>query len=156
MKNILHIYCDLDGVLVDFNKGYYDLTGYDMNGQYRTDSNFYEPINNAGYSFWINLDWKKDGKELWNYIEKYTPILLSAPTKKNDSRVGKMDWVKRELPGTKLILRSSGNKKEFASPTSILIDDLSSNIEQWINAGGIGILHTSTESSIKKLKKLDL
>lgn len=150
------VFCDLDGVLVDFIKGYYDLTGYDMTGQHRTDPNFYEPINAAGYSFWINLEWMKDGKKLWKYIEKYDPMLLSAPTKKDDSRVGKMDWVKRELPSTKLILRSPGNKKEFASSTSILIDDLSSNVEQWIEAGGIGILHVSTETTIQELKKLGL
>lgn len=150
------VFCDMDGVLVDFIKGYYDLTGYDMTGQHRTDPNFYEPINDAGYNFWINLEWTKDGKKLWKYIEKYDPTLLSAPTKKDDSRVGKMDWVKRELPSTKLILRSPGNKKEFASPVSILIDDLSSNVEQWIEAGGIGILHTSTETTIQELKKLGM
>lgn len=154
--NKYKVYCDMDGVLVDFIKGYYDLTGYDMTGQHRTDSSFYDPINKAGYDFWINLEWKKDGKKLWNYIEKYTPVLLSAPTKKDDSRVGKVDWVKRELPGTKLILRSPANKKEFASPDSILIDDLSSNVDQWIEAGGIGILHTSTETTITELKKLGL
>lgn len=154
--NKYKVFCDMDGVLVDFIKGYYDLTGYDMTGQHRTDPNFYEPINNAGYEFWINLEWTKDGKKLWNYIEKYDPILLSAPTRKDESRVGKVDWVKRELPKTKLILRSPGNKKDFATPTSILIDDLSSNVDQWIEAGGIGILHTSTETTIQELKKLGL
>jgi len=156
MKNTLRIFCDLDGVLVDFNKGYYDLTGDDISGQHRTDNGFYEPINKAGYNFWINLQWTKDGKKLWNYIKKYDPELLSSPTKKDESIIGKIDWVKRELPGVHLILRSSKNKKDFAKKDTILIDDRPENIEQWINHGGIGILHSSTENTIKDLQKLNL
>ena len=44
----------------------------------------------------------------------------------------------------------------MASPNAILIDDRKDNIEQWIEAGGIGIHHTSTNSTIKKLQKLGL
>ena len=150
------IYCDLDGVLVDFNKGYLKLTGIDISDKYRSDPSFWKPIDNAGYDYWINLEWMKDGKELWSYIEKYNPTLLSAPSNKNESRVGKHDWVKRELPGVKLILRSAKNKKEFAEKNSILIDDRPENVEQWIEAGGIGIHHINTEKTIKELKKLGL
>jgi len=35
-----------------------------------------------------------------------------------------------------------------------LIDDLPRNIDPWIEAGGIGILHKNTEDTIKKLKKI--
>jgi hypothetical protein len=37
-----------------------------------------------------------------------------------------------------------------------LIDDRKDNIQQWIDSGGIGILHTSTASTIKQLEKLGL
>ncbi len=73
-----------------------------------------------------------------------------------DRRQGKRVWVKRELPGTKLILRYASQKQEYASPTSILIDDRQKNIDQWEAAGGIGILHTSTANTIEQLKKLGL
>ena len=36
----------------------------------------------------------------------------------------------------------------------ILIDDRKDNIERWEAAGGIGILHTTTENTIACLKKL--
>ena len=81
-----HIYCDMDGVLVDFNKGYFELTGHKLDGIYRTDTNFWDPINQAGYDFWINLDWMPDGKELWSYIKKYKPELLSAPSRHPSSK----------------------------------------------------------------------
>lgn len=156
MKNTLSLYVDLDGVLTDFNKGYRDLTGIDITGQFHDSPSFWDPINNAGYDFWVNLEWTEDGKKLWNYIKKYNPEILSSPSKQEDSRVGKHDWVKKHLPDVHLILRSSSNKKEFATPTSILIDDREPNIEQWKEAGGIGILHTSADETIKELKKLSL
>ena len=146
----------MDGVLVDFIRGYYELTGRDITGAYHTDKKFWEPIDKAGYQFWVNLNWTSDGKELWDYIKKYNPELLSSPSIQNDSRVGKHNWVKKELPGVHLILRSADKKSEFAAPDSILIDDRPSNVEQWISAGGIGILHTSAKDTIEQLKKLKL
>ena len=150
------IYCDMDGVLVDFDKGYKKLTGRDISGQFFSDTNFWDPINEAGYDFWINLDWMSDGKRLWRYIEKYSPELLSAPSRQNDSRVGKHDWVNRELPGVHLILRSAKHKKDFAGPKKILIDDRIDNIQGWRESGGIGIHHVNTKHTIDQLKVLGL
>jgi len=156
MNKKYKLFVDMDGVLVDFDKGYEKLTGINMRGKFVNDESFWNPINNAGYDFWINLEWMKDGKELWSYVEKYKPELLSAPSRQDDSRVGKHDWVKRELPGVHLILRTAKNKKEFAAPDSILIDDRKENIESWIEHNGIGIHHISTKNTIKELKKLGL
>jgi len=156
MKQKYKIYCDLDGVITDFVKGYYDLTGKDISGSFYDDPKFWHPINKAGYKFWINLNWTEDGKKLWKYIKKYNPEILSAPSRENDSRIGKHDWVQRELPGTHLILRSAEHKSEFAKPNSILIDDLLKNIENWRDAGGIAIHHISADNTIKELQKLSL
>jgi hypothetical protein len=146
----------MDGVLVDFDKGYKQLTGEDLSGEHRNDTNFWNPINKAGYDFWINLEWMGDGKRLWKYIEKYKPKLLSAPSREEVSRVAKHDWVNKELHGVHLILRSAKHKKDFATPTSILIDDRLDNIQDWRDAGGIGIHHVSTKHTIDQLKVLDL
>ena len=150
------IYCDMDGVLVDFDKGYLKLTGQELGREHRTDTDFWDPINKAGYDFWINLDWMTDGKRLWRYIEKHKPQLLSAPSRQEDSRVAKLDWVYKELPGVNLILRSAKHKKDFAGPNCILIDDRIDNIQGWRDAGGIGIHHISTKNTIDQLKVLDL
>jgi 5'(3')-deoxyribonucleotidase len=146
----------MDGVLVDFNKGYKELTGVDLGSEHRNDDHFWDPINEKGYDFWINLGWMPDGKRLWNYIKKYNPELLSAPSRQPESRVAKHDWVKRELPDVHLILRSAKHKKDFATPTSILIDDRIDNVQGWREAGGIAIHHVSTKHTIDQLKVLDL
>jgi hypothetical protein len=141
------IYCDMDGVLVDFDKGYKELTGKEASFDIPTEK-FWEPLSKAGAAFWIKLKWMPDGKQLWSYIKPYNPDLLSAPSKEESSKIGKFVWVKREMPGTKLILRQAEHKQEFATPNSILIDDRADNIQRWKDAGGIGIHHTSAADTI--------
>ena len=141
----------MDGVLVDFDKGYRELTGVDIKGEFYTDTHFWDPINKAGKPFWVNLEWTNDGKRLWNYIKKHKPKLLSAPSRQDDSRVGKHEWVERELPGVPLLLRTAKHKKDFAAPKSILIDDRMDNIQGWRDAGGIGIHHKDYGNTIMLL-----
>ena len=149
------IYCDMDGVLVDFDKGYKDLTGTEAS--FSTDpKEFWAPIHKMGAAFWIKLKWMPDGKQLWSYIDKYNPKLLSAPSRDESSKIGKFVWVKRNMPGTKLILRAAEQKQQFAKPNAILIDDRVDNIQRWKDAGGIGIHHTSTADTIKQLQELGL
>lgn len=151
------LYCDMDGVLTDFNDAYYKLTGIKIKGNKNSSPSFWEKIDKGGLKFWVEMPWKKDGKKLWNYIKEYKPTILSSPSKKNESRVGKIEWVERELGKEyKIILRSSSHKKDLADSKSILIDDREDNIEGWIEKGGIGILHTSTKKTIEELKKLGI
>lgn len=150
------IYCDMDGVLADFERGYEELTGIDLKGEFKKGDDFWDPISEKGVGFWAGLKWMPDGQELWDYLKPYKPDLLSAPSREDSSRIGKHVWVKHKLPGTKLILRYAKQKQELATPESILIDDRQPNIDQWIAAGGIGILHTSTENTIKQLQNLGL
>ena len=111
------IYCDMDGVLVDFDEGY----------------------------------------KVWEYIKKYNPNILSAPSSNPSSEEGKLEWISKNLTNVKEIyLVPASQKQEFAKPKAILIDDRTSNIEQWRAKGGIGILHTSANETIKQLKELGL
>jgi hypothetical protein len=102
------------------------------------------------------MDWMPDGETYWKYIKKYNPILLSAPSREESSKLGKRLWVKKNLPGTKLMLAYAKDKQKEAAPNHILIDDRKSNIDEWRANGGIGILHTSAASTIKQLQDLGL
>ena len=152
------IYCDMDGVLVDFEKGYYDLTGTSTKQFPKGDNSFWQPISDAGAEFWATLPWMPDGKELWNYIKKYKPNILSSPSQDPSSKVGKEAWVKMHLKSdyNKLYLYSRANKQLFSEPNRILIDDMKQTIDEWNAKGGIGIFHTSAANTIKELKKLGL
>jgi cytidyltransferase-like protein len=156
-KNEYKIYCDMDGVIVDFEDGYEKLTGKNIKGNHvKGDGDFWQPITDAGANFWINLDWMPDGEQLWKYIKNYSPSILSAPSREKSSRVGKEIWVRNNIPGTELILKPAPEKQELAEPNAILIDDRKDNIQQWKDAGGIGILHTSANNTIKQLQELGL
>jgi hypothetical protein len=154
------IYSDMDGVLSDFDKRFMEFSDGIPPGQYeqrKGKEEFWKLIDDTiGVPFWAGMDWMSDGKEYWNYIEKYNPIILSAPSRKEESKYGKRIWKKRNMPNNKMILVPAWKKKEYANPTSILIDDRADNINQWEAAGGIGILHTDAASTIAKLKKLGL
>jgi len=171
------IYCDLDGVLVDFNKGYKDLTGKDTKNADRQGSEYFwglyrDSLKEKGMSekdYFENLPWESDGKELWDYIEKYNPFILTAPSvnrdvpkeirykmEGNQSMQGKAEWVKRLNNVKKTLYKSSKFKHQFAGRNRILIDDRKDTIDRWNNAGGIGILHTDTKNTINQLQDLGL
>lgn len=150
------VYCDMDGVLTDFKEACFITTGIKLTEHTDLDQSAWDEIEEAGLEFWENMSWEKDGKELWSYIKKHKPVILSSPAKFDESRIGKMNWVERELKHDRVVLRSSKKKKDLATPESVLIDDRVDNIAGWKEEGGIGILHKNTKETIKQLKKLNL
>ena len=160
------IYCDMDGVLVDFDEGYKELTGIETKSpKVQTPSAFWNTFRRGlenkkmnEKDFWANLKWiTKEGNKLWEYIKKYNPNILSAPSSNPSSEEGKLEWINKNLTNVKeIFLVPANEKQEFAKPKAILIDDRTSNIEQWRAKGGIGILHTSANETIKQLKELGL
>jgi hypothetical protein len=158
------IFCDMDGVLVDFDKGYEDLTGLHTKHADVQDSNdFWNKFkssltekNMEEYDYWANLEWMSDGQELWNYIKQYNPYVLTAPSRDPGSKLGKKEWVLRLDNMKNIYFRAAQNKSDFSGRNRILIDDRADTIEKWNKAGGIGILHTSTQDTIEQLKKLGL
>ena len=153
------IYCDMDGVLVDFVKGYKKLTGIDTTNYVNSTPEFWQPVDEQGPSYWANLDWTRDGQQLWSYIKKYKPNILSSPSRSMTSKVGKQAWVQIHIPKSQykeLFLYPRHEKQLFDGENKILIDDLVKTIDEWNAKGGTGILHTSAANTILQLKKLGL
>ena len=153
------LYCDMDGVLCDFEarfKQYSDgLTVNEYRDKYGINE-FWKLVNDEGVGFWVGIPWMPDGKELYDYIKPNLYSLLSAPSSENSSRLGKRLWVKNKIPGTKLILASAKNKPNYSEEGAILIDDRADTIREWDLQGGIGILHKNANDTIQQLKKLGL
>lgn len=100
-----------------------------------------------------------DADQLWNYVKPYKPSILTAtgkPFGPNSRQKGL--WVKNNLIGYKDVnmVVGSREKAKYAWPDAILIDDRLKSIIPWREKGGIGILHTSAEDTIRQLKKLGL
>jgi len=171
------IFCDLDGVLVDFDYGYEELTGVKTHHADRQGSQHFwdlyrNSIKEKGISekdYWENLPWMPDGKKLWDYISKYNPYVLTAPSvnhdipkperykiSHNESMQGKTIWVNRLNNMKKIYFAASSFKQQYSGKNKILIDDRQPTIDAWNAKGGIGIFHTSTENTIKQLQELGL
>lgn len=161
------IFCDMDGCLCDFEARFEHFTGLPPDeyraeiakkyGNNKVDEIFWNLIDKQiGVRFWRGIPWMPQGKQLWDYIKPYNPILLSSPSWDDSSRIGKSLWVKDHIPGTKLIFRQAKNKSDFAEPNAILIDDREDTIMNWKTKNGIGILFKNTDQTINELKKLGL
>lgn len=101
------------------------------------------------------------GEELWKGIKKYNPTILSSTGSKNaaDARETKRKQVKDYLtptPPIKFVISGKDKGIEYANENSILIDDSQTNIDSWVNNGGIGIKHSSdnVKKTIDRLKEL--
>ena len=118
--------------------------------------NFLFRLMSNNRQFWMNLKWMPKGKELWNYIEKYDPIILSKPTDLQ-SVIGKKKWVKDNIGLPKERVQIRYDKTPYAQHNGkigILIDDFESNTTKFNDAGGLTILYTDPHDAIKELKSL--
>lgn len=154
------IYCDMDGVLCDFEKRFDHFTGMhpqEYEKKFGTPA-FWELIDNKiGVRFWVGMDWMPEGKRLWNFISPYKPDLLTSPSRNDTSRLGKNLWVKNNLnPKPKTIFAFSADKQRYSREGAILIDDKKSNINEWASKGGIAIRckDGNVDHVIEKLQEL--
>jgi len=157
----MKLYCDLDGVLCDFNGRFEEYIGVHPEKyleKYNIRS-FWKEIEKHGVEWWSDMNWTKDGEELWKFIINNfddVEILTGSPwgVVGQNAHKGKEKWVKRELGNYFVNHKSSSKKWEFANQNRILVDDTVNVIDKWINKGnGIGILHVNAEETIKNLEK---
>ena len=160
------VYVDMDGVVADFDQRFLDLSGMmprEYEAKYGRDA-FWEFIDEGEnkLKFWIGIPQMSDAQSLMDYVSQYDYEMLTSPSIKQQSLMGKGLWIKNHTnkglfkSKPKVNYRFAKNKVEFAAPNHILIDDKASTIDSWNAAGGIGILHTSAANTISQLKKLGL
>jgi len=157
------IYCDMDGVLADFKTAAVRVTGMSINRWMNIPSskNKWAPII-KDKNFWYNLPWMPGGKQLWSYISKHDPHILSAYVEESfdpNCIPGKRAWLRKNVGmqnPQKVNLVKRREKKLFAKRgnPAILIDDYEKNIRDFTMSGGIGIHHTNTSKTIQQLKRL--
>lgn len=155
----------MDGVLSDFSKGVEKYFPDAFKERDYIPSEELWPllstkIDPVGLIFY-ELDFMPDARELWQHIDLYNPEILSATggSTPYGGDLYKKRWISENLCSiTKVNIVDSSEDKGalFAKPNRILIDDSPRAIEPWIKAGGIGILHTSAEDTIKQLKAIGL
>ena len=159
------IFVDMDGVVADFDQRFIDLSGMlpkEYENKYGKNA-FWDFIDEKNkLKFWIGIPQMSDAQSLMDYVSQYDYEMLTSPSIKKQSLMGKGLWIKNHTNKglfklkPKVNYRFAKNKVEFAAPNHILIDDKASTINSWNAAGGVGILHTSAANTISQLKKLGL
>lgn len=164
--NTFELYVDLDGVLVDFEATALKIAGIapdsqGANKQLRHD--FWKHIERhvkKGHKFFEIMDPMPDAAQLWEFVVKYNPTICSATGHVQGAATEKRNWVRthlgRDVAARAIFVRDGVQKAQYAAPYHVLIDDRVKVINAWIEAGGIGILHTSAEDTIQQLQELGL
>ena len=161
------IYLDMDGVIADFNQRFENLSGMEPSAfeqKYGKDL-FWDFIDEKNkLRFWVGIPVMEGAKQLVDYVSKHDYTVLTAPSMKKESRLGKLLWIRNktgDLFNSKpQVIFKKAKEKHKVKPSltefDILIDDRADTVDRWTSAGGTGILFQSASQAIKELKKLGL
>ena len=160
-----HLFCDLDGVLVDFEGGYLRTFGHGhMDVKKKV---MWANIDAGGTEYWSALPPLPDYMVLWNYIIPYRPTILTGcpgftelSKSHQNAKKGKKWWGINNLPQDSeygFIACFSKHKPTFMTgPGDILIDDNEKIGMLWHAAGGVFVHHTTAADTIMKLEQLGI
>lgn len=151
-REVTKVFCDVDGVLADFD-----------NGTKKYTSTFNNNWSDLPDDFFTKLDKLPGSTELVNSLQKEFGenfyILTAIPKRKRGkislrAKQDKIEWLTKNfgIPSNKIIVVYREEKRDFADPNSILIDDTSQNIQEWEEAGGIGIYYKNYKQALETIK----
>ena len=161
------VYLDMDGVLADFDKRFESIAGMkpkEFENKYGTKA-FWNLIDEENkISFWVGIPTMPGAADLVDAVKDYNYELLTSPSAKKQSYLGKILWVKNHtgdvFPSKPRINFKKAKEKHLVKPqlakTDILIDDREDTIGRWNAAGGTGIVYKNISQVLNDLGKLGL
>jgi 5'-nucleotidase len=147
------IFCDCDGVLADFQRHVFDLSGY--HPDQIPDDDMWDWIN-AQPEFWPTMPVKFGAPELWALIKPYGAMVLTGCPKGNYDMAAsqKTAWIRQHFGAdVQVITCLSRNKPlHMVNPGDILIDDMGRNVRRWALAGGVTVHYRKFDQAMHDLK----
>ena len=152
------LYLDADNVLCGFSEavlrlGVVPSLGLHDDSDPVFKKHMYARIEEAGESFWANMDWAPGGRQLWDYLKPYHPIILTNPGEFKFAKAGRISWIDKNIPGTPCFFEEE-KWRYVEDKSSILVDDFLSNTDPWIAKGGSAILYKNFEQTKKEFEAL--
>lgn len=154
------IFLDMDGVLVDFTNAAVEANCLDLKNR-KVDWNI---LNALGPKFWEDLEWLNEGKKLYEFLVEFCKehdidLCILSAVGRTSGKEGKKLWLKKWNvkinPMNVYIVNRGTDKAKFADPESLLIDDYSKNINEFIQAGGEGVkFKNNAQETIDKIKEI--
>ena len=156
------LYLDMDGVVADFNEYAHRTLGVPASqGIYPDDVWQKLAANPRLYRDLIPITYAGElVATCFNFAQRkqYGFMFLTAVPKGNDvpwAFYDKVEWARKYFPNIPVMFGPySKDKHHHCEPGDILIDDRSSNIEEWRAAGGIAIHHVDFDATITALDSL--
>ncbi len=156
------LYLDMDGVVADFDEYAYLTIGAPPSGGIYADDVWQKLATN--YRIYRDLKKTAYADQLVEECKDFTLTkeidlcFLTAVPKANDIKwafYDKVIWAQTHYPGIPVFFGPySKDKWSHCVPGDILIDDRSSNIDEWREAGGIAIHHIGFDTTLYELFKL--
>lgn len=155
------LYLDMDGVVADFNEYAYRVHGFDSEIEYpdhlwnqiAQNPRLYRDLKKTPYADDLVDYCRKFGE-----VNNYAVFFLTAVPKSNRLHwafYDKVEWARTYFPDVPVHFGPfSKDKHIHCKANDILIDDRISNITEWRNVNGIGILHENFENTIDELRKI--
>jgi len=158
MPKIDKIYLDMDGVICDFMKRYEELYHH-VPRRNETKKEWHNNFDNfIKTKQFETLDLMPDAKTLLDYLRNQSvpvEILSSTAFEKvhDDISQQKSIWLENHgIDFPRNFVPGKALKYKFATPTSLIIDDTLSVIEDWKEAGGPAIHHKNARETMVMLK----
>jgi 5'(3')-deoxyribonucleotidase len=160
---------DLDGVLLDFQKGVANALGRENNhydkpeawGIWETwkvmgisEHVFWEALDS--YEFWATLEWMPDGREILELVESYfgkpNIAIMTSPCQHPHCSAAKQWYIQEHLPDYRRRYLITSAKDFMADSGHVLIDDYDENVRLYRERGGPAILVPRPWNSLHSLK----
>ena len=147
-----HIFLDCDGVLADFDSYAHDYFGNPPREYERLmgSERFWRELEAKG-DFFRNLPLMHDARDLYEGVRHLSPTILTGCPRGDWAEAQKVAWAEEHFPGVPIITCKSANKRDYAKPGDVLIDDWHQHRARWIEMGGVWITHTCAETSLAAL-----
>lgn len=163
--NFYNVFCDLDGVLVDLDAGFHAVRGETLASLRNVgDSKWKEALEVP--RFWETLPKMPECDIILKYLfdtfnEAFLNILSAPQHLFKTCEEEKHSWVRTHAPRfftENIFVVPREDKQKFAvnhgGVPNLLIDDYEKNINEWREAGGIGIHHTCPVQTIAQIEML--
>lgn len=164
MNRNYSIRVDADGVLADWDglmKQYYPEFDRELaktNKKMKSKAwAIVTEYQKTGY-FWYDLPLLPDARVLFDYVtSNYSDVKILTACGQPQYKSGeqKLKWFAKHFGDIEVILvEHSKDKAQYATRTTVLIDDMEKSVNPFRLAGGHAILHTSAKNTITVLENL--
>lgn len=156
----MRIWCDMDGVLADFDTAYERVMGCKLpDRNNRTEDLDWESLRSRAPRFFRDLPLMPGALHLWQRIEPHgAHILTGVPPEVERSDNDKITWGmdKLHVAAHRIVCTRARYKFHHCKPGDILIDDWERYRKNWEDAGGLWITHVDAQTTLRALNELGI